>query len=90
MRTLIREEGRMTSSREWMKDAACRDYDPGLFYPERDDEKHEAIRICRDCPVRRECLIYAFAIDDRFGVLGGLSKNQRSTIRNRMRRNGRK
>lgn len=32
------------------------------------------------CPVRDECLAYALAHDERFGVWGGLSERQRLTM----------
>lgn len=54
-------------SKEWMKQASCATYpDPELWHYESSifsDEKElaewrtaEAIRICRDCPVKAKCL----------------------------------
>ena len=42
---------------------------------------HAALRICADCPVRTECLTHALAGRDiAFGVLGGLTANQRRKL----------
>jgi len=69
----------------WMDQAACADIGPGLFYPrgEKPDAGYydEARRICGGCPVRAECLDYALAVDDRFGMWGGLSPQEREKVR---------
>lgn len=70
----------------WMDDAACRGAEhPDLFFPaEKDRTGAKAARsACRPCPVRAECLEYALDIDERYGVRGGLTPNQRSHILNR-------
>lgn len=40
-----------------------------------------AVGVCRACPVRAECLQYALAADERFGVWGGLSETERAGLR---------
>ena len=41
----------------------------------------EAKRICTGCPVRDECLEYALANDERFGIWGGLSERERRRLK---------
>jgi WhiB family redox-sensing transcriptional regulator len=41
----------------------------------------EAKRICSGCEVRAECLEYALAHDERFGIWGGLSERERRRLR---------
>ncbi len=65
------------SEREWMLEAKCLDADPEAFFPEKGGSTREAKRICAVCPVREECLEYALANDERFGIWGGLSERER-------------
>ena len=71
----------------WMENAKCRDrdIDPELFYPENGKFStpgvKTAIRICRDCPVIRDCLNWALVTGDSFGVLGGMTPQQRTKYR---------
>lgn len=69
----------------WMENAKCRDEDPELFYPEHGKFStpgvKTAIRICRGCPVINECLNWALATGDSFGVLGGMTPQQRTKYR---------
>jgi hypothetical protein len=51
---------------------ACRDADPGLFFPQPGESADAAIAICAGCPVRAECLELALAYGERFGVWGGV------------------
>lgn len=67
--------------REWMVDARCLDADPEAFFPEKGGSTREAKRICADCPVTGECLEYALANDERFGIWGGLSERERRRVR---------
>ncbi len=41
---------------------------------------------CRGCEVRRPCLAYALANDERFGVFGGLSERERRELQLQRRR----
>lgn len=83
-------ELRITSRETWMAQGLCTKCDPELFYPEGEDEEPRnspAIRICNRCPVKGECLRWAYEVGDRHAILGGRTKNQRARVRNRMRRN---
>jgi WhiB family redox-sensing transcriptional regulator len=37
--------------------------------------------VCVGCDVRAECLEYAMANDERFGIWGGLSERERRRLR---------
>ena len=37
-----------------------------------------AKRICASCPVQRQCADYALAADERYGVWGGLTAEERA------------
>ena len=67
----------------WQKDALCAQTDPELFFPERGGVRfvRKAKSICGDCTVRDECLEYALANDERFGVWGGKSERERHRMR---------
>ena len=65
----------------WRKDAACRDTDPDLFFPERGASTREAKEVCRGCVVRENCLEYALANGEKFGIWGGLSERERRRLR---------
>jgi WhiB family transcriptional regulator, redox-sensing transcriptional regulator len=65
---------------EWQDLALCAETDPELFFPEKGGGSRDAKRICRQCPVRAECLEYALANDERVGVWGGLSVSERDRM----------
>jgi len=58
----------------WQSDALCSQTDPEAFFPEKGGSTRDAKRICTSCDVRGECLEYALANDERFGIWGGLSE----------------
>ena len=66
---------------EWAADALCAQTDPELFFPEKGGATWEARRVCAGCPVRAECLDYALAHDERFGVWGGESERSRRRLK---------
>ncbi len=47
------------------------------------DLEGEAQTVCRRCPARLECLGYAIAADERYGVWGGLTERERARGRRR-------
>lgn len=65
----------------WQSFGLCRGVNPDLFFPERGESTREAKEVCRGCPVREECLEYALAGGEKFGIWGGLSERERRRIR---------
>lgn len=68
---------------EWQERALCAQTDPEAFFPEKGGSTREAKRVCLSCDVRVECLDYALANDERFGIWGGLSERERRRIKKR-------
>jgi WhiB family redox-sensing transcriptional regulator len=67
--------------RAWQHRANCMGVDPDLFFPERGASTREAKAVCRGCVVREECLEYALANGEKFGIWGGLSERERRRLR---------
>lgn len=74
----------------WFEYAACRDADRRLFFePEDEGAKPRERRIraakavCAACPVRRECLLFALATPERYGIWGGFTARERATLKQR-------
>lgn len=79
------------SDPRWRDDAACLDYDPELFFPKakRQGERmhyRDALDVCKHCPVKAECLDWAYETNDQWAVLGGMSPRQRAKTRAAWRR----
>lgn len=78
---------------------ATRDYDP--WYgdsddPDAEDETEDAKNICkgtfdgRPCPLLSECLEFAMTNNERYGVWGGMSPDERATLRKERKRGSNK
>ncbi|WP_416380828.1 WhiB family transcriptional regulator [Georgenia sp. H159] len=67
----------------WQERALCAQTDPEAFFPEKGGSTREAKRVCTVCEVRAECLEYALANDERFGIWGGLSERERRKLKRR-------
>jgi WhiB family redox-sensing transcriptional regulator len=65
----------------WQMYANCLGVDPDLFFPERGASTKEAKAVCKGCVVREDCLEYALANGEKFGIWGGLSERERRRIR---------
>ena len=65
----------------WRLRALCAQTDPEAFFPEKGGSTREAKRVCTGCEVRAECLEFALASDERFGIWGGLSERERRRLR---------
>jgi WhiB family redox-sensing transcriptional regulator len=65
----------------WQDFANCLGVDPDLFFPERGASTREAKEVCRGCVVREDCLEYALANGEKFGIWGGMSERERRRIR---------
>ena len=61
--------------------ANCLGVDPDLFFPERGASTREAKEVCRGCVVRPDCLEFALANGEKFGIWGGMSERERRRIR---------
>jgi WhiB family transcriptional regulator, redox-sensing transcriptional regulator len=78
---------------DWRHRAACHDLDPELFFPIGIGESalrqtKVAKTVCVACPVHVECLRWALASGQEFGVWGGLSEVERRSLRRRRARAG--
>jgi WhiB family redox-sensing transcriptional regulator len=79
----------------WRDSAACLGSDTELFYLPDEGGRPPANRVrpphpaaaayCRTCPVKNECLEDALNTHDNHGVRGGLTAEQRTGLRKRMR-----
>jgi WhiB family transcriptional regulator, redox-sensing transcriptional regulator len=75
----------------WRSQASCLDHDPELFWPVGTTGQSvpwiaEAIAVCAGCPVRVQCLKYALDNGIVEGVWGGLSEDERTTLKRRQDR----
>jgi WhiB family redox-sensing transcriptional regulator len=69
----------------WRLRAACRGPETALFFPpanaerrdERDARERRAKSICRECPVRTQCLDHALHVGEMHGIWGGLNESER-------------
>ncbi|MGH3850667.1 MAG: WhiB family transcriptional regulator [Pseudonocardiaceae bacterium] len=67
----------------WRDNAACRDADVSIFFPEPDGDSAPAKAICAVCPVKSHCLDFALASRQDDGVWGGLDEAERRRRRRR-------
>ncbi|HUP69813.1 MAG TPA: WhiB family transcriptional regulator [Acidimicrobiales bacterium] len=65
----------------WQDRANCMGVDPDLFFPERGASTREAKEVCRGCVVQTDCLEYALANGEKFGIWGGMSERERRRVR---------
>lgn len=66
---------------DWRTRGACQYEDPELFFNKGEEEA--ATAVCRDCPVREDCLAHALNERIEDGVWGGLTADERRSIRRR-------
>lgn len=76
---------------DWRHRAACRDEDPELFFPIGNTgpallQIEEAKQVCRRCEVVEDCLAWALESGQDAGVWGGLSEDERRTLKRRRQR----
>jgi WhiB family redox-sensing transcriptional regulator len=76
---------------DWRPKAACNGLDPDMFFAsedlenrqERRDREAAAKTVCARCTVVEECLDYALAAGERYGVWGGLNADERRALKRR-------
>lgn len=74
-----------------LNSAACRGVDPELFFPIGNTDValmqiEEAKQICQPCAVRESCLTWALESGQDAGVWGGLSEDERRSLKRRTAR----
>ena len=72
---------------EWQYKGACRDLDPEKFFhpdgergPRRRNRENAAKAVCATCPVIAACRAHALAVQEPYGIWGGLSEDDRAVI----------
>lgn len=65
----------------WQDWGMCSQTSPDAFFPDKGQPTAAAKMVCATCPVQAECLEYALANDERFGVWGGLSERERHVLK---------
>lgn len=73
---------------EWMKGAICRDHEDVAadWYADTNTVQfRRAVAVCHTCPVESDCLEYALASDEPFGVWGGMGPRERTREMRRRR-----
>jgi WhiB family redox-sensing transcriptional regulator len=69
---------------DWREQAACADYPNQLFFPGGDASEATVARakgVCAVCPVIEDCLEYAFETNQRAGIWGGTTEDERRSLR---------
>jgi WhiB family redox-sensing transcriptional regulator len=82
-----------TAVRDWRDRSACLDEDPELFFPIGNTgpalvQVEEAKAVCARCPVLEQCRNWAMENPKltEYGVFGGMSEDERRSLRRRRRR----
>ena len=75
----------------WRDVGLCRDKDPNIFFPlgsgrSAVQQAEGAKAFCRVCPSRESCLAFALATDQRLGVWGGTTPQERRQLLRRPKR----
>jgi WhiB family redox-sensing transcriptional regulator len=78
---LFDEQAEELTELAWQERALCAQTDPEAFFPEKGGSTREAKKVCLGCDVRGDCLEYALAHDERFGIWGGLSERERRRLK---------
>lgn len=69
---------------DWKKSAACAPYPNEVFFPGPDvpdSAIEKAKAICSICRVQSDCLEYAFEANQRAGIWGGTTEDERKSLR---------
>lgn len=83
----------------WRHNAKCRGMDTELWFPPRDKAKYKKIATISkatcygkdglpECPVRKQCLLYADNMDEQHGIWGGMSHRERNALKRKANKEG--
>lgn len=69
----------------WKAEAACHGEDQALFFPQAGARGRAAAAtaraICAGCPVQLQCLAFALANGEEYGIWGGTTERERRAVR---------
>jgi WhiB family redox-sensing transcriptional regulator len=76
---------------QWLNQARCLNEDPELFFPVGNtgpavEQIEQAKSVCRECGVSTQCLEYAIKENQDTGVWGGLSEDERKSLKRKYAR----
>lgn len=84
---------RAASGKNWREEAACSGQPLRMFYSDSESTQQKARSVCRGCPVLETCLTDITASEVsatyQWGVVGGLTGEQRRALRWEVRLHGR-
>jgi WhiB family redox-sensing transcriptional regulator len=69
------------TARNWTAEAVCARIDSEAWFPEVGGSPKAAKAICRTCPVVAECLQWAMDTNERWGVWGATTYEDRIKLR---------
>lgn len=78
---------------DWKTRAACAGFPTATFFPSLDTTPEKvafAKEVCDMCPVRDECLEYAFETNQVSGIWGGTTEDERRSLRRKWLNNRRR
>ena len=72
---------------EWQYQGSCRELPSEMFFhpdgergPRRRNRENAAKAVCASCPVIQACRAHALAVQEPYGIWGGLSEDDRAAI----------
>lgn len=65
---------------DWVDEAACSPDNGDSFFAEARTDVATALLTCAACPVKNECLTFALSNDERYGIWGGTTPDQRRRL----------
>ncbi len=72
---------------DWQQSGACRELPSEMFFhpdgergPRRRNRENAAKAVCASCPVIAACRTHALAVQEPYGIWGGLSEDDRVAI----------
>ena len=75
---------------DWQQSGACQELPSEMFFhpdgergPRRRNRENAAKAICSSCPVIEACRKHALAVQEPYGIWGGLSEDDRLAILSR-------
>ena len=71
---------------DWQMQSLCRGVDSSFFFhpdgergPARAQREARAKAMCARCPVLEQCRTHAMAVQEPYGIWGGMSESERET-----------